>query len=213
MTSPKDTLVALNRAQEHSEIDPFTERRYEQFAGQLGREVGRVLDVGCNTGRGGAVLKQLRPDFEIVGLDCVPERLAALSGDVYHDVVCAFANEIPLGDATVDAIVGGEFIEHVSPEQIDKSLCEFFRILKLKGRLMLTTPNPYYLKNKLRHLSVLTEPSHRTQHFPECLKWRMRTVGFSNVRILGSGKMSNYLGMHFPIRSVYGSYLISGDKW
>ena len=36
------------------------------------------LDVGCNTGRGGAVLKDCNALLQLTGLDCVPERVAAL---------------------------------------------------------------------------------------------------------------------------------------
>ena len=110
-------------------------------------------------------------------------------------------------------IVGGEFIEHVPPAQIDQTLTEFFRVLRLKGRLLLTTPNPNYLKNKFKKLSVLQEPSHLSQHYPDALAFRMRLVGFSNIRIYGSGRVSLYLGQRFPLLSVYGSYLIRGDKW
>jgi hypothetical protein len=41
----------------------------------------------------------------------------------------------------------------------------------------------------------------------------MRLIGFSNISIFGSGRVSSYLGQRFPWRSVYGSYLIQGDKW
>jgi hypothetical protein len=41
----------------------------------------------------------------------------------------------------------------------------------------------------------------------------MRLIGFSNISIFGSGRVSSYLGQRFPWRAVYGSYLIQGDKW
>ena len=71
-------IVELNRGQKVSEIDPFTERRYQQFVRHLPRDARVVLDVGCNTGRGGAVMKALRPSLHITGLDCVSERVEAL---------------------------------------------------------------------------------------------------------------------------------------
>jgi hypothetical protein len=37
--------------------------------------------------------------------------------------------------------------------------------------------------------------------------------GYSHVRIYGSGKASRYLGYYFPLRTLYGSYLITGDKY
>jgi hypothetical protein len=60
-------IVELNRGQKVSEIDPFTERRYKQFVRHLPREAHDVLDLGCNTGRGGVVMKTLRPSLSVTG--------------------------------------------------------------------------------------------------------------------------------------------------
>ena len=206
-------LVEANRGQMVSETDSFTPDRYRQMQGHFPTAVKRVLDIGCNTGRGGQILKSCDPALELTGMDCVPERLEALDKKIYQHVLCGFSNAIPAADKSFDAVVGGEFIEHVPPAQIDQTLAEFFRILRLKGRLILTTPNPNYLKNKFKHLSVLLERSHLSQHYPDALAWRLRQIGFSNIAIFGSGRVSSYLGQRFPVRSVYGSYLICGDKW
>jgi predicted SAM-dependent methyltransferase len=146
-------------------------------------------------------------------LDCVPERVSALDDSVYDQGICAFSTEIPAENASFDAILGGEFIEHVPPTQVDATLAEFFRVLRLHGRLILTTPNPGFLKNKLRKLSVLLEKSHLSQHHPDCLKHRLRATGYSRVRIFGSGRMTQYIGQRFPWLPLYGSYLIQADKW
>jgi ubiquinone/menaquinone biosynthesis C-methylase UbiE len=206
-------IVAANRSQACSETDSFTPERYGQFYSHFPRDAKTVLDVGCNTGRGGKVLKARNPSLEITGLDFVPERIAVLDRNVYTHAVCGSSTAIPAKDASVDVIVGGEFVEHLPPAQVDATLAEFFRVLSLKGRLLLTTPNPKYLKNRLRHLSVLLGPSHLSQHFADCLSFRMRSVGFSNVKVFGSGRVTRYLGQRFPFLSVYGSYLIRGDKW
>jgi ubiquinone/menaquinone biosynthesis C-methylase UbiE len=211
-TQPFD-LINANRSQRGSETDSFTSARYRQMQACFPEDAQKILDVGCNTGRGGGVLKGINPAYQLTGLDCVPERLAALDKKVYQQTICGFSNEIPVGNMSFDAIVGGEFIEHVPPAQIDDTLAEFFRILRLKGRLLLTTPNPNYVKNKLKGLSVLLDESHVSQHYPDALAQRMRSTGFSRISILGSGRVSLYLGQRFPWLSVYGSYLIQGDKW
>lgn len=215
MPSDRDfkRIEAANRAQLVSETDTFTPDRYRQMAAHFPGNPTTILDVGCNTGRGGAVLKELYPNIDLTGLDCVPERLAHLDKRIYQQSVCGFTHELPFEDRSFDVIVGGEFIEHVPPTQVEATLAGFFRILRLKGRLLLTTPNPSYLKNRIKNLSVLLDESHVTQHYPDALSFRMRSIGFSRIRIYGTGRVSNYLGQRFPWLPVYGSYLIQGDKW
>jgi SAM-dependent methyltransferase len=207
-----DRIVALNRAQEESETDPFTVRRYKQFVRHFPSHTREVLDVGCNTGRGGPVMKALVPGLRVTGIDCVPERVAALDALTYAERICGYANAIPLASESFDAIVAGEFIQALPPDQVDATLCEFFRLLKLKGVLLLTTPNPRYLKNKLKGRSVLSG-AHLSQHYVENIRGRLRDIGFSGIKIRGSGRVSSVLGERFPFRSVYGSYLARATKW
>jgi 2-polyprenyl-3-methyl-5-hydroxy-6-metoxy-1,4-benzoquinol methylase len=213
MPHKEPDLLAVNRAQSSSEVDDFTEERYAQFVRHLPPNAKAILDVGCNTGRGGAVLRRLLPGMKIDGLDCVQERLDAIAGEIYDRRICSFTNAIDLESGSYDAIVAGEFLEHVPSEQVYSTLCEFFRLLRLRGRLMMTTPNPRCLKNQLKNLSVLLDPSHVTQHFPERLGKRLMDIGFSHIAVLGSGRMSRKLGAKFPILAVYGSYLVLATKW
>jgi SAM-dependent methyltransferase len=205
-------VIELNREQLISETDSFTERRYEQFVRHFLPETRDVLDVGCNTGRGGAVMKAQRPSLRITGVDCVPERIAALDPEIYYAKFCGFTHALPLADGSFDAVVAGEFIEHLSPDLVFPTLCEFFRLLRLRGRLLLTTPNPRYVKHLLQGTSVLGG-AHISQHYIENLRNRVRDVGFSGIKIRGSGRVSSVLGEHFPLRSVYGSYLARATKW
>ncbi|HLH57256.1 MAG TPA: class I SAM-dependent methyltransferase [Verrucomicrobiae bacterium] len=213
MPSSRESLIENNRKQIGSETDSFTPDRYRQMYRHLPSHAKEIMDVGCNTGRGGSVLKQLNPALRLTGLDCVEERIASLDQNVYERRICSFSNQIPVAGDYLDAILGGEFLEHVPPADVDATLAEFFRILRLRGRVILTTPNPNYLKNKLKNQSVLLEKWHVSQHYPDCLRHRLRAVGFSRVRVYGSGRMTRYVGQRLPFLSVYGSFLIQGDKW
>ncbi|HWV98669.1 MAG TPA: class I SAM-dependent methyltransferase [Candidatus Acidoferrum sp.] len=213
MSTAKEFQLESNRAQVVSETDSFTPDRYRQMFGHFPRDAAKVLDAGCNTGRGGAVLKALDSGLQIVGLDCVQERVTSLDPSIYSQGICSFSTQLPLPNDSFDAIAAGEFIEHVPPVEVEATLAEFFRVLRLRGRLILTTPNPNYLKNKVRHLSVLLEKSHLTQHYPDCLPFRLRMVGFSSVKVYGSGRMTRYIGQRFPWLAVYGSYLVRAEKW
>jgi len=201
-----------NILQHCSSEDPFTLDRYRQFHRFFQEGVQNILDVGCNTGRGGTILNEIDNGLRISGLDCVQERLEQLP-DAYTEGVYGLSTEIPKDDGTYDVIVAGEFLEHLYPADVDKSLCEFQRVLKVGGRLLMTTPNPYYVKYKLDRALTVYTVSHLTQHYPDVLKWRLKMHGFSRVKLYGSGRMSRYIGYHFPWLSVYGSYLVSADKY
>jgi ubiquinone/menaquinone biosynthesis C-methylase UbiE len=208
----ESTYESLNLQQEVSERDPFTEERYRQFNRFFQKGASTVLDIGCNTGRGGRVLKQIDSSLKISGLDCVKSRLDRLPEDAYAQNIYGLSTEIPCDDYTFDVVVAGEFIEHIYATDVDRTLAEIFRVLKIGGRLLLTTPNPQDIKKRLRGESVLGN-SHVSQHFPDTLALKLRMLGYANVRIFGSGKVSRYLGDRFPLLSLYGSYLCIADKF
>lgn len=202
---------ALNLTQPESEHDPFTEDRYRQFHRFLPKDARSVLDIGCNTGRGGSVLKSQDANLKIYGLDAVRDRLDRLPTNVYEEGVHGYSTKIPNEDGTYDAVIAGEFIEHIYQADVDQTLGEIFRVLKIGGRLLLTTPNPGDIKRRMRGRSILGG-AHVSQHFPDTLRLKLRMAGFSRVRVYGSGKVSRYVGSRFPLL-IYGSYLAIGDKF
>jgi SAM-dependent methyltransferase len=129
------TIIALNVEQHYSEEDTFTLTRYRQFVRHLDRTAVDILDIGCNTGRGGAVLKSALPASRLVGVDCVPERVKRVDPAIYEKAICSFATSIDLPNSSFHAIVAGEFIEHLPPMEVSPSLSEFFRLLRLNGKL------------------------------------------------------------------------------
>ncbi|MBF2073331.1 MAG: methyltransferase domain-containing protein [Synechococcales cyanobacterium C42_A2020_086] len=206
-----ESYEVLNEAQEFSETDPFTLERYKQFFSHFSKPGMAVLDVGCNTGRGGRLLKSLDPSVHLIGLDCVKGRLDRIEVGIYQSKLCSYSTDISLNDSSVDAIVAGEFIEHLYLKDVEQSLREFYRVLKAGGRLQLTTPNPGYIRLKLTRGSVLGG-AHVSQHEPIELKRRLEQIGFTNIRICGSGKMTRILGESFFPLALYGSYLVIADK-
>jgi len=200
-----------NQLQEGSETDPFTESRYSQFAKFFPAGPLKLLDVGCNTGRGGSVLKKLRPDIEIYGMDLLQSRLDRLPQDVYSGTVCGSATQIPSEDEAYDIVVAGEFIEHLLPIQALHFVADAFRVLKVRGRILLTTPNPSDVKLRFRGGTCLGGP-HLSQHHPDTLKTVLKMYGFARVNVRGSGKVTWYLGDRFPWLGLYGSFLATGEK-
>jgi ubiquinone/menaquinone biosynthesis C-methylase UbiE len=194
--------------------DPFTKERYDQFAAHLPKPIdqgSRVLDVGANDGSGGTVMKLLRPEIELYGLDCVDTWLKSLP-PAYSGGIQALCSEIPVPDCHFSGIVAGEFLEHLYPKDVDPTLEEFQRVLKIGGRLLMTTPNPDSLKMRYKGKTVFGR-SHLTQHHTDSMRARLRMHGFSRVKFYGSGKATRLVGQHFPLLSIYGSYLVIADKW
>ncbi|WP_457095919.1 methyltransferase domain-containing protein [Lysobacter sp. P5_B9] len=206
----KANYEQLNIGQPESETDPFTEDRYRQFEQFIPSVAKSILDVGCNTGRGGRILKERRPHLRIAGMDAVQSRVQSLSSEVYSDRLHGLSTQIPSVDDSFDAVLAGEFIEHLYFSDVLSTLGEMFRVLRVGGRLLLTTPNPGDIKRRLRGRSILGG-AHVSQHHPDSLKSLLRMSGFSNVRVHGSGKVTRYLGSRAPL-VLYGSYLIRGDK-
>lgn len=199
-----------NRLQPEAEHDVFTVERYRQFVRHFPAAVRTVLDVGCSTGRGGLELARVLPELELWGIDVVQERLDALP-DVYTRRIRGLSTEIPLEDQAVDVVVAGEFLEHLRPHDVDSTLCEFQRVLRVGGRLLLTTPNPSYIRLALTGRSVYG-PGHLTQHYPRLLRMRLKMHGFKHARTCGSGRVSRYIGERAPVFLAYGSYLAQADK-
>ncbi len=211
MVSLHEKYELQNIQAEASEVDTFTPKRYQQFFNFFPKSVQTVLDVGCANGRGGECLTQLDPSLTLYGFDCVQQRLDALP-DCYSKGIYGLSNSIPLEDKLFDVIVAGEFIQSLYPGDVDATLAEFQRILKVGGRLLITTPNPHCIRNKIDGISLYSHEAQLSKHFPNILRLRLLMHGFSRVKIYGSGKMSQYFGWYFPLTAVYGSYLIFADK-
>lgn len=210
---PAERYESLNAGPE-LEADPFTEERYQQFADlvldQFGHSPRSVLDIGCNTGRGGLVLKRRIPALQLAGLDCIAARVDSLP-PAYEQRIAGLTTKIPVEDHTFDVIVAGEFLEHLYPHDVDATLCEFQRVLKLDGMLLLTTPNPSSWRRLVGSGQVLGG-AHLSQHYPRELTSRLRMHGFSGIKLRGSGKSSRYIGTRMPLLWLYGSYLVIAHK-
>lgn len=201
----------INIDQNSCERDSFVEERYRQCFSFFPKNTIKVLDVGCGIGKGGAALKNLNSRLMISGIDVLKERLDRIPAGIYENKFLGSCIEIPCKDKEFDIVIAAELIEHIFLEDVNKVLYEFFRVLKNKGRFLLTTPNPADIKRKARKESILGG-AHVSEHCHKELSMRLRRVGFSSIKIYGSGKTTRYLGYRFPLLWLYGSYLIIGDK-
>ena len=206
-----DTLH-VNQSQVWSETDDFALERYAQFMNYLPESAITILDVGCNTGRGGAVIKHRQPHRQLWGIDLVEDRIRRVPKGVYEHLLVGSATTIDADDNSFDAVVAGEFVEHIPAPALSSVLNEFYRVLKPAGQVLLTTPNPTSFLVHIRKHDIFGDPSHVNIMAKQELLGYLLQAGFVNNRVVGSGKVSRYLGDRFPLFNVYGSYLTVSDK-
>jgi 2-polyprenyl-3-methyl-5-hydroxy-6-metoxy-1,4-benzoquinol methylase len=211
MVDDPNSLVALNRAQGASETDPFTPERYRQFAKLLPGGTDRVLDVGCNVGRGGAALKTAAPGVRLHGLDLLPERVAQIPLGLYEDVSIGLLDACVPPPGGFDAVLMGEVIEHVPWAAFDGLLSDVLRVLRPGGVVLMTTPNPHWiLLRRVSGNTVLGGP-HVSAHCARALAQYLTYRGFEVYSLTGTGRVSTRLGRRPPL-PFYGAYMLAAKR-
>jgi SAM-dependent methyltransferase len=100
---------------------------------------GRVLEVGCGAGATTRAMVRARPDLAIHACDfsrAAIRRATEFGGGISY--VVASANALPYPDASFDAVVFYDVLEHIP--DADRSLDEVFRVLRPGGLLAATVP-------------------------------------------------------------------------
>jgi 2-polyprenyl-3-methyl-5-hydroxy-6-metoxy-1,4-benzoquinol methylase len=199
-----------NLNQTWSEMDPFTVDRYLQFSKFI-EDGNCVLDIGCNTGRGGQVLKNIYPNLNLFGIDLIHERIDKIPKGIYLELFNESIVTANCSGNKFDVIVGGEIIEHIPEFLFIDMLYNCNSMLKNNGLMIFTTPNPNSLLVKLGRTKVFDDPSHVNILSISKIKKILNSCNFKIRQIEGSGKVSRYIGFSFPI-NLYGSYLIVIQK-
>jgi SAM-dependent methyltransferase len=192
--------------------DSYTLKRYESFYKYFKETHINILDFGCNTGRGGIVLKELNSNLVLFGVDIIEEHLDKIPNGVYEEIIDLSKSEFFKRFENIDIVVSGEVVEHIPFYKLVSYLKYFYDILPENGLLILTTPNPNSFLVKSGRKSVLLDPFHLNIMDKHFLKKVLQKIGFNNIVIKGSGKATRYFGDSFPIFNVYGSYLMVACK-
>ena len=101
--------------------------------------VHTVLDLGCGTGYCLPALQQAYPQARVIGLDLAAGMLAqarAQWGDRF-EWICAPAERMPLGDASVDLVYSSLALQWC--DSFSAALAEIHRVLKPGGTVVLNT--------------------------------------------------------------------------
>jgi SAM-dependent methyltransferase len=136
----RDWLLAL--------YDPFTrligiESAHRKLAGQAALESAeRVLEIGCGTGNLALLVKRMRPQLEVVGLDPDPKALAraerkARRAGLPLELDRGFADELPYADGSFDRVLSSLMFHHLEADLRTASVRQVLRVLRPGGSLHL----------------------------------------------------------------------------
>jgi len=101
-----------------------------------------ILDVGC--GSGTIVKRLLKREKKAIGIDIGKKFVDFCQSKYKSAIFCeADAQFLPFSSECFDTIVCSEVMEHL--ENPEKALKEFNRVLRPRGKLILTTPNISFL--------------------------------------------------------------------
>ncbi len=120
----------------------------------------RVLDVGCGSGYGSALLAESGA-ASVVGIDVADDAIryakTRYRGNSNITFATGAAEKLPLATAAVDVVVCFELIEHVAAQ--DAVLDEITRVLRPGGLAVLSTPNAQvYLPGNEFHVREFARP-------------------------------------------------------
>ncbi len=140
-----------------------------------------VLDCGCVGDRDEDLLvhELIRSKAgSCVGVDVNEGKIRGLKARGF-DVLCQDVEKLDL-KKKFDVVFAGELLEHLNDSGL--FLEKAREHLKKDGRILLTTPNPYYLTMIFRNLlgiRVLVNPEHTCWFTPETLKTLLEKAGFT----------------------------------
>jgi len=144
----------------------FVVDRIPIFQKAIGRGK-RVLDLGC---RAGALTRHFLEGNDVVGVDVDAAALAKAAELGITTVQANVEQPLPFEDASFDAVVAGELLEHL--QFPDALVAEIRRILRSGGVFVGSVPNAFRLKSRLRFLlgqPPEDDPTHLQMFSPPAL--------------------------------------------
>jgi len=110
------------------------------------KENETILDCGCGDGFYLVVLRNLYPTIKIVGLDYDDKILLKakefIKKDSLTEILKGRIENLPFKDEFFNKIILSEVLEHLDDDAY--GLKEIYRVLKNKGKLIITVPNHNY---------------------------------------------------------------------
>ena len=104
-----------------------------------------ILDAGCGTGLN---IKKLRKFGKVTGIDLSPHALGFCKKRGIRNVIQGPIENMDFADSTFDIVTSFGVLYH---KQVDdrKAVDEFYRVIRERGIVLITTPGMKWLRNKL----------------------------------------------------------------
>ena len=152
----------------------------------------KILDIGC----GQAKVWQLFPKTDVIGLDISKKNLS--TAKKYIKPIYGNATKLPFKNNFFDFILASEVLEHIYETNL--VLKEINRVLKKKGKLVVTFPNTSSIQFRLSLCLWGRNPTlnypHNVNHIRffniEDIKLMLKTTNLKVKKIRGC----NFLSFH-----------------
>jgi ubiquinone/menaquinone biosynthesis C-methylase UbiE len=160
----------------------------------------RVLDAGC--GAGNLVSELASRCEQAIGCDSRYSCLAFAVGRSGGSYVQADLQGLPFHDETFRTIFCMEVIEHLDRATTAQALSEFYRVLRSKGQLLLTTPNYHslwvvieFVADTLRLVPEMVGGEHISKYHQRTLAELLTTAGFVIKRMGTFNHLSPFVAL------------------
>jgi ubiquinone/menaquinone biosynthesis C-methylase UbiE len=171
--------------------------KFRRIVKEIG-DVSRHLDFGCGPG---TLISLLPNNISAVGVDIAASQLAYAEqhyGGLNREFVKIDSSYLPFPDKSFDSISCVEVVEHLDLRLTTSIVAEFVRVLKPRGKLIVTTPNygslwplVELMVNRLSRVSY--EEQHITKFRGRSLEALLKANGFSSVRVSSFMGISPFL--------------------
>ncbi len=142
-----------------------------RFAKKYIKKGDAVLDIGCGDGFMTNVLSESCK--HVVGVDSSQTGISLANSLVdasKADFILGSVNNLPFKENTFDVITLFEVIEHIPVTSLKDVIKEIKKVLKEGGVLIVTTPNPRNLRNRILGKSMVSAKHEKEYNQAELLE-------------------------------------------
>lgn len=160
-------------------------RRVQMLTSHLTSEL-KVLEIGCGTGY--FTQEIVKTGAEITAIDISPDLIHEAQNTVSADnvkFIVENAYKMSFNSSIFDSVIGSSVLHHLD---IDKALCEIFRVLKPDGSIFFTEPNmlnpQIFLEKNVPSIKRITGNSpDETAFFLWKIRGKLKKTGFTDIKV------------------------------